>query len=380
MFRYVFTTKIETGGTFWRVVFNRLVASLLFWQVIMITVMNLKGAHIQSVALLPLPAITLIVKFICAKRFDAPIRYYKRKKSDPEYNNNIVSNTNDKVSNRFGHPVLTTELITPMVHSNVKHLLSKVYNGRIDEAKVNRRGTIKSMSMIVGKNNQSFNIQTVDHKELEWDEQAYYEEQKPGYYIDYSDTASNYSGTTFVPNNFPQMNQNHHQQRNMHPNNNPRLPPNSPNSPNNPTNPNNNVYPNQPRPRYQYDNNSSSSLHLLRQESPAPSVDNYSNYSDDASSLYRQQPREINNYNNSAPRGGYTPPPPPPITPPQQYNQRGYNQNNSNQNNHYQNNYNQNNYNQTNYNPNNYNQNNYNYNHQNYNNQNDRGYNNYQGY
>jgi hypothetical protein len=369
----VFTTKIETGGTFWRVVFNRLIASLLFWQVIMIAVMNLKGAHIQSVALLPLPAITLLVKFICAKRFDSPIRYYKRNKSDPENNNMISNNINDKISNRFGHPVLTTELITPMVHSNVKHLLSKVYNGRIDESKVSRRGTIKSMSMIVGKNNQSFNIQTVDQNELEWDEQAYYE-QKPGYYVDHSDTVSNYSGTTIMSsNNFPQMNQNHYQQRNIHPNNNsPRLPP-----PNSPNNPNNNVYPRQQRPRYQYDNNSSSSL--LRQDS----ADNYSNYSDDASSLYRQQQH---NYNNSAPRGGYTPPPPPPpLTPTQQYNQRGYTQNNYNQNNYNNNNYHQNNYNQNTYNPNNYNQNTYNqdnYNHQNYNNQNDRGYNNnnYRGY
>ncbi|RIA90619.1 hypothetical protein C1645_823153 [Glomus cerebriforme] len=369
---YVFTTKIETGGTFWRVVFNRLIGSLIFWQGIMIGVMNLKGAHIQSVAILPLPMMTLMVKFICAKRFDAPIRYYKPKKSDPEYNKTI-SHSNDKVSNRFGHPALSTELITPMVHSNVKHLLSKVYNGRIDETKISRRGTIKSMSMIVGNDNQNFNIQTVDQQELEWDEQAYYEEQKPGYYVDYDDTSSNYSGTTF--NSVPQMSTNNYQQRQRspHPNNSPRLPPIN--------EPNNNAYHKQPRPRNppQHDN-SSSTLHLLRQESPAPSVDNFSTNSDDTASLHRQRTREITNYDNSTSRSVY--PPPPPL--PQQYNQRGYNQNNNynqgyNPNNHNQNN----NYNQS-YNPNNHNQNNnynqgYNQNNQqnyNYNNQGDRGYNN----
>ncbi|CAI2170436.1 19995_t:CDS:2 [Funneliformis geosporum] len=193
---YVFTTKIETGGTFWRVVFNRLIFSLIFWQSIMIGVMNLKGAHMQSLALFPLPLIAILIKIICSKRFDEQIRYYKPK---TEHHNGSFNNAhhNDNISNRFGHPAFSAELITPMVHSNVKHLLRKVYNGRIDETKVRRSGMIKCMSMIKSDHNQNINIQTVEEQELDWDEQAYHEEQRPGYYVDYNDTTSVYSGTTY---------------------------------------------------------------------------------------------------------------------------------------------------------------------------------------
>lgn len=319
---YVFTTKIETGGTFWRVVFNRLIVSLIFWQTVMIGVMNLKGAHIHSVALFPLPFIAILIKVICSKRFDAPIRYHVPKKSDPESYNGSFNNSHhdDKISNRFGHPAFSAELITPMVHSNVKHLLREVYNGRIDETQIRRSGTIRTMSMIKSDRNQMFNIQTIDEKELNWDDQAYYEEQNPGYYVDYSDTTSMYSDTTYKNSgpltptpttmNLPQT---YHQQRQHYP---PRNAPteffelqqvNHPRPPqyNNDHQQQRTIYP-------QHNNNSSSTLPLLHQRS----VDNMS----DTSSFRRHENYNYNN-NNFA-QGGYN----------QGYNQM-YNSNNHNHNN-----------------------------------------------
>ncbi|CAG8475724.1 4639_t:CDS:10 [Diversispora eburnea] len=116
---YVFTTKVETGGTYWRVVFNRLIVSILFWQCVMIGVMNLKGAHIQSIAVLPLPVITIFLKIMCSRSFDEKIRYGIIDNSSEEEKNEFIDGR-DQVSNRFLHPSLTTELIAPMVPAGAK--------------------------------------------------------------------------------------------------------------------------------------------------------------------------------------------------------------------------------------------------------------------
>ncbi|CAG8571374.1 3957_t:CDS:2 [Cetraspora pellucida] len=187
---YVFTTKIETAGSFWRLIFNRIVFSTIFWQITMIGVMNLKDARIQSFAILPLPCLTVLFKVFCHRQFDQKIRYYTPREAYLEScktnDSRDLDHLREKVSTRFGHPSLTAEIITPMVHSNAKDALSKVYRGRVSETKENRRGTIKSMSMFVDGNN-ALKIQTVEESELEVDEDAYLDEQNPGYYTNYDE-------------------------------------------------------------------------------------------------------------------------------------------------------------------------------------------------
>ncbi|CAJ0847364.1 4544_t:CDS:2 [Entrophospora sp. SA101] len=147
--KYVFTTKIETGGTYWRVIFNRVIVSMIMWQIAMIGVMNLKAARQQSIAIIPLIIITILFKIYCSRRYDSKIHYYQPKTKELELSGSSdMHKRKDDVSNRFGHPSLSCELITPMVFSNVKHLLSQVYHGRLDEKRVSRRGTIKSMAFV----------------------------------------------------------------------------------------------------------------------------------------------------------------------------------------------------------------------------------------
>ncbi|KAF0442744.1 DUF221-domain-containing protein [Gigaspora margarita] len=188
---YVFTTKVETAGSFWRLAFNRIVFSTIFWQFAMIGVMNLKGAGIQSITLLPLPFFTIFFKIICHRRFDQKIHYYTPSETCLEdlKNESKLEYIHEKVSTRFDHPSLTAEIITPMVHSNAKDALSKIYHGRVSETKVSRRGTIKSLSMI-GDGDNALKIQTVEENELEVDEDAYLEEQNPGYYASYDEPQS----------------------------------------------------------------------------------------------------------------------------------------------------------------------------------------------
>ncbi|RHZ87104.1 hypothetical protein Glove_40g12 [Diversispora epigaea] len=185
---YVFTTKVETGGTYWRVVFNRLIVSILFWQCVMVGVMNLKGAHIQSLAVLPLPAITIFLKIMCSRSFDEKIRYGIIDSSSEEEKNEFIDGR-DQVSNRFLHPSITAELIAPMVPAGAKNALSKVYNGRIEETTEEKRGKIRTVSRIISLSG-AINIETVEDNDCKVDEVAYLEEQEPGYYAYYEDNPS----------------------------------------------------------------------------------------------------------------------------------------------------------------------------------------------
>ncbi|CAH1762585.1 5249_t:CDS:10 [Entrophospora sp. SA101] len=185
---YVFTTKIETGGTYWRVIFNRVIVSMIMWQIAMIGVMNLKAARQQSIAIIPLIIITILFKIYCSRRYDSKIHYYQPKTKELELSGSSdMHKRKDDVSNRFGHPSLSCELITPMVFSNVKHLLSQVYHGRLDEKRVSRRGTIKSMAFVSTNGKKGLNFEAVEDNELDIDEYTYYESQNPGYYVDYND-------------------------------------------------------------------------------------------------------------------------------------------------------------------------------------------------
>lgn len=138
--RYIFDTKIETGGVYWKAVFNRLIVAIIFWQLTMIGVMNLKGAHIQSITIIPLMFFTLIVKLYCTSRFDKSTKYYVpdiERAGKPTTKDDIVDKGKRKeehVFNVFGHPALTAELIIPMIHANAKNQLKTVYkNSKITE-------------------------------------------------------------------------------------------------------------------------------------------------------------------------------------------------------------------------------------------------------
>lgn len=45
-----------------------------------------------------------------------------------------------KLEKRFGHPALTMELYTPMVHANMTHLLAEVYTGKVSSVRTRVEG------------------------------------------------------------------------------------------------------------------------------------------------------------------------------------------------------------------------------------------------
>ncbi len=126
-------TKVETGGTFWKVVFNRFIFAIIFWQLTMIGVMNLKGAHIQSVIIIPLMILTMVFKWFCTKWFDKTTRYYIPDTEKVGRDEIKGKRKQEDIYSKFGHPAITTELIIPMIHANIKNQLKSVYHSNIAE-------------------------------------------------------------------------------------------------------------------------------------------------------------------------------------------------------------------------------------------------------
>lgn len=144
---YVFITKYESGGMFWRSIYNRVLFLTVFGNLIVALVI---AANLQNylyvhwpklAALVPLPVIVIAFKIYCRRTFDNEIHYYHmgRKMQDAEIHagkEQKISSKGDRMAKRFGHPVLYRPLITPMVSSKSQHLLRNIYTGRtsLDES------------------------------------------------------------------------------------------------------------------------------------------------------------------------------------------------------------------------------------------------------
>lgn len=132
---YVFVTKNESGGQFWRVIFNRLIFAVTLSNLIIAVVVKAQGTWTQIFSMVPLPILLFTFKWYCARTFDNQIKYYnKAALTDPQVliDAHRKPKQNDRVAKRFGHPALYKRLITPMVHEKSRHVLRQIYSGRLN--------------------------------------------------------------------------------------------------------------------------------------------------------------------------------------------------------------------------------------------------------
>lgn len=134
---YIFITKNESGGMFWRSIFNRLVFAILLSDfVIALVVKGTGGTWTKVFSMAPLPILIGIFKWYCATKFDDESHYFtKGTPIDPETVGESAQKRRgkDRVASRFGHPALYKPLMTPMVHAKAQHVLPQVYRGRLDK-------------------------------------------------------------------------------------------------------------------------------------------------------------------------------------------------------------------------------------------------------
>ncbi|KAF2871910.1 hypothetical protein BDV95DRAFT_492872 [Massariosphaeria phaeospora] len=135
---YVFCTKNESGGLYWRVLFNRMLTGAFLSNCIVALMVGAKGDQLVMMlgAMVPLPLLLLGFKVYCRNAFDNPMKYYSKgevaKGSEAPAPIDKESRRRDRVAVRFGHPALYQKLTVPMVHDKSKHLLSELYRGQLD--------------------------------------------------------------------------------------------------------------------------------------------------------------------------------------------------------------------------------------------------------
>ncbi|KAI9032519.1 hypothetical protein CLU79DRAFT_726710 [Phycomyces nitens] len=138
MLMYIYVTKIESGGKMWPVLFQTVMCSVLLFQLIMILVLNLKGGHLQSYILIPLPFITVAYQYFYSRRIhvlgsfligtDDTLNYVEESTPMVQPEKHTKDSSKDDLSKQYQDPSLHNKLTTPIVHENVKHLLPQVYH------------------------------------------------------------------------------------------------------------------------------------------------------------------------------------------------------------------------------------------------------------
>ncbi|KAK3389510.1 hypothetical protein B0H63DRAFT_100603 [Podospora didyma] len=150
---YVFITKTESGGMFWRILFNRLLFGTMMANLVVFLVVWVRGYadHMQAYAVAPLPFLLVAFKIYCARVFDDKIHFYSTrniKNSQAETGLNVKEHSvrNDRLAARFGHPALYRPLITPMVHAKAQNILASIYQGRLTDGREANSGDTMSVS------------------------------------------------------------------------------------------------------------------------------------------------------------------------------------------------------------------------------------------
>lgn len=149
---YIFVTKTESGGMFWRVLFNRVIFATMLSNLIvyLITWERGEGTMMQFYASLPLPIIMIIFKIYCAKTFDTEMHYCSttstRRNAEGGLAQKDPLRSQNFLAKKFGHPALYKPLATPMVHARAQNILAAVYKGRLTDGREAYTGDTMSTS------------------------------------------------------------------------------------------------------------------------------------------------------------------------------------------------------------------------------------------
>ncbi|KAI0535416.1 hypothetical protein GGR58DRAFT_479213 [Xylaria digitata] len=130
---YVFVTKHESGGAFWRVLVNRLLfATLLANVVTTIFIVDRRESITQVILMIPLVPLIAGFKWYCRRTFDDNLEYYSKSLHGAEHGKLSTKPKNDRVAVRFGHPALYKKLMVPLVHEKANHLLKEIIRDQSD--------------------------------------------------------------------------------------------------------------------------------------------------------------------------------------------------------------------------------------------------------
>lgn len=130
---YVFMTKTESGGQFWRTIFNRMVFAAILANIVVGLVVSAREEYTMAYAMVPAPLLMIAFKIYCKKTFDDDMHYYRRYLKDSEGLPlpSKESLRHEKLAKRFENPVFYRPLIAPMVFEKAKPVVDQIYRGRL---------------------------------------------------------------------------------------------------------------------------------------------------------------------------------------------------------------------------------------------------------
>lgn len=135
---YIFVTKTESGGMFWRVLFNRMVFATCLANCVVFLSVWVRGdtqEHLQAYCIVPLPFLMIGFKIFCRRKFDTKIHYFATAMGAKDIEDEAgKSRKSDRLAARYGHPALYKPLMTPMVHAKAQSILASIYRGRLTNA------------------------------------------------------------------------------------------------------------------------------------------------------------------------------------------------------------------------------------------------------
>ncbi|PGH18050.1 hypothetical protein AJ79_00676 [Helicocarpus griseus UAMH5409] len=130
---YVFVTKTESGGQFWRALYNRLLFAVILANFVTALVVKAKGNWTMVFAMIPLPFLMLGFKWYCKRTFDDGLKYYSHMISTDQEalaGGKSGKKAAERIATKFGHPALYKPLMTPMVHAKAAGALEKIFQAR----------------------------------------------------------------------------------------------------------------------------------------------------------------------------------------------------------------------------------------------------------
>jgi cytochrome c oxidase subunit IV len=124
---YIFVSKVESGGTFWRLIFNRLLFATGFFVCVVALIVWSRYNGRTACTLLPLLLILILFKVYCHRTYDPDTRYHLRGSDRDSMISANNFNRKDRLDMRYSHPALHRKLMRPMVHGKAEHIMAQIF-------------------------------------------------------------------------------------------------------------------------------------------------------------------------------------------------------------------------------------------------------------
>ena len=198
---YVLVTKTESGGQYWRILFNRFIFAIILADCTMALIIKANGTYVMVALIAPLPILMLAFKLFCMRSYDDQNEFYtKATLKDPERLADAGHKThhNNQVYSKFGHPALYDRLWTPMVHAKAQHIVGDLLRGRLNREDVQRGPGYSDTAIDLEPMSQQYPGKTTrfvpDTKKKELFEIVPESQLDFGYYRDRTDFAEEHGG------------------------------------------------------------------------------------------------------------------------------------------------------------------------------------------